>query len=95
MPMTIARQVAVATALAAGLSLLSGAIGLRAAMHHELGAWAPHFAMMQRMMGAAPSLSRLYQLVDVALSASCGIALFLAILLGAWLEVAPDNRTVG
>ncbi len=76
----IARQVAVAAAVAAVLSFACVAFGFRTLMHHELGGWAAHVGMIS---AAGPaSVSRIYGAADLMLSASCAIAVFLAVFLG-------------
>lgn len=76
----IARRVAFAAAVAVVLSFACAAFGFRTLMHQELGAWAARVGMISA--GGSGSVSRLYGAADVMLSASCAIAIFLAVFLG-------------
>ncbi len=83
--MTIARRIAAAAVVAAAVSFACAALGFRTVLHHEMAAWGVP-------MGSGPSVSRLYGLLDLVLSASCGIAVFLAVLLGIWFGRAVGGR---
>ena len=89
--MIIARRIGVAVVVAAIVAILCAALGLRSVIHGELGSWASRFSTMPAM-GASPNMSQLYRLVDLTLSISCGLGVFLAVLIAIGLGASIGRR---
>ena len=89
--MIIARRIGLAVVVAAVAAILCAALGLRSVIHGELGSWASRFGTMPAM-DASPNMSHLYQLVDLTLSISCGLGVFLAVLIAIWLGASIGRR---